>query len=154
MDDLEIATSHVTMPESFGARMRRHREERLISLRTISDQTKIKLSLLEGLERDDVSHWPAGIFRRAYARTYALAIGLDPDVVVREFVEAHPEPTQIIETSPAPPPRFRGLVGSAMGSLSRLRRSAAPPAAPPEPLNPPEFSRRPEQQSAPQGTAG
>ena len=69
------------MPESFGARMRQRREERGIDLIAIAEQTKIKLALLEALERDDVSHWPSGIFRRAYIRTYAQFIGLDPDVV-------------------------------------------------------------------------
>jgi len=90
------------MPESFGARVRRHREARDISLKTIADQTKIKLSLLEGLERDDISHWPAGIFRKAYVRAYAHAIGLDPDGVVREFLLVHPEPVAVIETTPPP----------------------------------------------------
>jgi transcriptional regulator with XRE-family HTH domain len=156
MDDLAPSTSDVTMPESFGARVRRHREARDISLKTISDQTKIKLSLLEGLERDDISHWPAGIFRKAYVRAYALAIGLDPDGIVREFLLAHPEPVAVIETTPAPPPRLRGLVGSAMDSLSRLRR--LPPVIEEprvrESLTPPEFGRRAEPQAQPQGTAG
>jgi cytoskeletal protein RodZ len=80
------------MPESFGARLRRTREEQQIALVTIAQQTKIKLSLLEGLERDDVSQWPSGIFRRAYIRAYAQSIGLNPDVIVREFSEMHPEP--------------------------------------------------------------
>jgi cytoskeleton protein RodZ len=71
------------MPESLGARLRQQREDRKIALATIAEQTKIKLSLLEALERDDVSHWPAGIFRRAFIRAYAHAIGLDPDVVIR-----------------------------------------------------------------------
>ena len=62
------------MPESLGARLRQRREREQIALTTIAEQTKIKLSLLEGLERDDVSHWPAGIFRRAFIRAYAHAI--------------------------------------------------------------------------------
>lgn len=83
------------MHESFGARLRRHREEQQIALATIAEQTKIKLTLLEDLERDDVSHWPAGIFRRAFIRSYANALGLDPDATVREFAEAHPAPVDV-----------------------------------------------------------
>ncbi len=83
------------MHESFGARLRRHREEQHIALATIAEQTKIKLSLLEDLERDDVSHWPAGIFRRAFIRWYANALNLDPDTTVREFAEAHPSPVDV-----------------------------------------------------------
>src|SRR3954469_11347762 len=111
------------MPDSFGARLRRRREGQQIALSTIAEQTKIKLSLLEALERDDVSHWPAGIFRRAFIRTYADAIGLNPDVIVREFLECHPDPIE--EVTPAalvaarsetgfgsggPPTRLRSLV--------------------------------------------
>lgn len=125
------------MPESFGARLRRTREEQQIALVTIAQQTKIKMSLLEGLERDDVSHWPSGIFRRAYIRAYAQSIGLDADTVVREFVQVHPEPDEVFEAALAQAlaadaarvnggsaTRFRSLVDSALGSLSRLRRGS------------------------------
>ena len=37
------------MHESFGARLRQRREERQIDLIAIAEQTKIKLTLLEGL---------------------------------------------------------------------------------------------------------
>ena len=120
------------MPESFGARLRQRREEQQIALSTIAEQTKIKQSILDALERDDVSQWPAGIFRRAFIRAYAHAIGLEPDVVVREFLEVHPDPVEEVEMFAAtvsgaeggnggPPTRLRNLVGSAIGSLSRLR---------------------------------
>jgi transcriptional regulator with XRE-family HTH domain len=76
------------VPDSFGARLRRKREEQQIALSAIAADTKIKLSLLEGLERDDVSSWPSGIFRRAYAR----ALHLPADEVVAEFLATYPEP--------------------------------------------------------------
>ena len=126
------------MSETFGARLRQRREGQEIALVTIAEQTKIKLSLLEALERDDVSHWPSGIFRRAFIRAYAHAIGLNPDVVVREFLEIYPDPVEVVTTaetiaaaaggarpSAGPPMRLRYLVGSAIGSFSRLRRSSA-----------------------------
>ena len=49
------------MPESFGARLRQQRERQQITLTSIAEQTKINVALLEALERDDVSHWPAGV---------------------------------------------------------------------------------------------
>jgi cytoskeletal protein RodZ len=122
------------MCESFGAGLRQRREEQQIALSTIAEQTKIKLSLLEGLERDDVSRWPAGIFRRAFVRDYARAIGLQPDVVVREFLDRYPDPpedvtsalgaqvaAEAVSASAGPPTRLRYLVGAAVGSLSRFR---------------------------------
>ena len=108
------------MPESLGARLRRRREEQQIALSTIAERTKIKASLLEALERGDVSAWPAGIYRRAFIRSYAHAIGLDPDPVVREFLELYPDPEESVAEAPAPPSGLRGVVGFALGSLARL----------------------------------
>jgi cytoskeleton protein RodZ len=123
------------MPESFGARLRQQREARQIDLVAIAEQTKIKFALLEALEHDDLSHWPSGIFRRAYIRAYAQFIGLDPDVLLREFLDVHPDPGDVIVSTAAaaaaaeeayakhaPSMRFRNIVGSALGSLTRLRR--------------------------------
>ena len=127
------------MAESFGARLRQRREQELITLASIAEQTKINISLLEALERDDVSHWPAGIFRRAFIRAYALAVNLEPDVIVREFLERFPDPVEVVTTEPAPavgaasasdgpPIRLRYLVGSAADSLSRLWSAGTRPA--------------------------
>jgi cytoskeletal protein RodZ len=94
------------MTSSFGDRLRLQREQRQIALATIADQTKIKLSLLEALERDDLRHWPLGIFGRSYIRSYAQAIGLDPAATVREFIERHPG---TVEAAPAPLSEVKAL---------------------------------------------
>ena len=95
------------MAESFGARLRQQRERQQIALASIAEQTKISLSLLEGLERDDLLRWPTGIFRRAFIRAYAHAIGLEPDSVVREFLELHPDPVEVVATAAAGPATYR-----------------------------------------------
>ena len=122
------------MADSLGARLRQQRERQQIALASIAEQTKIGLSLLEGLERDDVLRWPTGIFRRAFIRAYAQAIGLEPDSVVREFLEAHPDSVEVVAPAPAAPPtagdepvaqgpptRLRCLIDRAIGSLPRRR---------------------------------
>jgi cytoskeletal protein RodZ len=65
--------------DSFGSRLRYERERRQIALKSIAESTKIGIKLLEGLERDVVSRWPSGIFRKSLVRSYAAAIGLDPE---------------------------------------------------------------------------
>jgi transcriptional regulator with XRE-family HTH domain len=85
------------MEASFGMRLRQHRERQHIELAAIADYTKIQRSLLEGLERDDLSRWPAGIFRKAWVRAYAQAIGLNADAVVRELCELYPEEPESVE---------------------------------------------------------
>lgn len=89
------------MSDSFGARMRLEREQRHIALADIADRTKIAASLFEALERDDVSRWPAGIFRRAFMRAYAEAVGLDPAATVREFCLRFPDPSEPARGEPA-----------------------------------------------------
>ena len=74
----------------FGARMRHVREQRGVSLREIADATKISVSALEALERNDISRLPGGIFSRAFVRSYAAQIGIDPEQTVREFLSQFP----------------------------------------------------------------
>lgn len=76
---------------SFGRRLRLGRERLGISLEAIAASTKINRSLLADLERGDVSKWPPGIYRRAFVREYAAAIGLPAEVVAAEFLELFPE---------------------------------------------------------------
>ena len=78
---------------SFGRWLRHERERRRISIVSIAESTKILGALFEGLENDDLSRWPPpGLYRRAFVRAYANAIGLDPDDVVSEFLIRFPEP--------------------------------------------------------------
>jgi cytoskeletal protein RodZ len=75
----------------FGTQMRRRREERGISLRQIADATKISIGALEALERSDISRLPGGIFSRAFVRSYATEIGVDPEQTVRDFMVQFPD---------------------------------------------------------------
>jgi cytoskeleton protein RodZ len=71
----------------FGGKLRLARERRGISLRQIAASTKISLAALEALERNDMSKLPGGIFSKAFVRSYAVEVGLDPDETAREFLE-------------------------------------------------------------------
>jgi transcriptional regulator with XRE-family HTH domain len=95
---LTVATSR-DEEETFGQRLRRERECRQITIESIATKTKISASFFEALERDNVSRWPSGVFRRAFIRSYAQAIGLDPDAIAREFMTRYPDPA-IAEAAP------------------------------------------------------
>jgi transcriptional regulator with XRE-family HTH domain len=86
--------------KEFGRRLRSERERRGILLETIAETTKIKGSLLAELERGDVSKWPRGIFRRAFVREYAAAIGLPADDVAAEFFEIFAEDGAMVTRRP------------------------------------------------------
>jgi cytoskeletal protein RodZ len=70
----------------FGTQLKQARENRGISLRQIATSTKISVVALEALERGDFSRLPGGIFSRAFVRSYALEVGLNPDEVVAQFL--------------------------------------------------------------------
>jgi transcriptional regulator with XRE-family HTH domain len=76
--------------EAFGPNLRRIRLQRRVSLKQLADETKVAETLWAGLERNDFSRWPNGIFARAYIREYAKAIGVDPEATVDEFCRWFP----------------------------------------------------------------
>jgi transcriptional regulator with XRE-family HTH domain len=107
--------------ESFGHRLRRERERKQIPLTAIAANTKINVSLFEGLERDDVSRWPSGIYRRSFIRAYATAIGLNPEELAREFLGRFPDPDQPIDAlAERTVPRAQGFSHPAVESSLRL----------------------------------
>lgn len=73
-----------------GARLREAREKRGVSLRQIAERTRISVMALEALERNDIKRLPGGIFTRAFVRSYAAEVGLDPGQTVQEFLAQFP----------------------------------------------------------------
>ena len=105
--------------------------ERDITLSTIAEQTKIKLSLLEALERDDVSHWPLGDLSGvpSFAPTPTPSASTPTSSFASSW-EVYPDPVEVVapdaaaapgadgaRSSAGPPTRLRYLVGSAIESL-------------------------------------
>jgi len=74
----------------FGDKLRDARERRGLSLRQIANATKISMITLEALERNDIARLPGGIFSRAFVRSYALEVGLDPESTIDEFMALFP----------------------------------------------------------------
>ena len=73
---------------NLGSRLKQAREARGIDLREIAAATKISVTNLEALERNDFSRLPGGIFSRSFVRAYALAVDLDPDAAVDDLLAA------------------------------------------------------------------
>jgi cytoskeletal protein RodZ len=71
-----------------GSKLKRAREDHGIALRDIAARTKIAVTSLEAVERNDFSRLPGGIFGRSFVRAYAEELGLDADAIVAEFVAA------------------------------------------------------------------
>jgi cytoskeletal protein RodZ len=66
-----------------------------VSLRQIANSTKISVAVLEALERNDISKLPGGIFGRAFVRSYAVEVGLDPEATIQDFITNFPKDSVI-----------------------------------------------------------
>src|SRR5947207_7398389 len=70
---------------TFGDELRREREIRGISLKEISDSTKISKRFLEAIERNDHKTLPAPVFTRGFVREYARYLGLNAEEMVNRY---------------------------------------------------------------------
>ena len=77
--------------EMFVTRLRRHRTRSRVSIEEIASSLRIRPELLEGLEKNDLTGWPRGLYSRAWIRAYALAVDLDPVDTVEEFCRLFPQ---------------------------------------------------------------
>jgi cytoskeletal protein RodZ len=89
-------------PGDFGSRLRDARERRGMSLRHIANATKITVAALDALERNEISRLPGGIFSRAFVRSYAIEVGLDPDQAIQDFVAQFPNDSVAGRLQPRP----------------------------------------------------
>lgn len=94
------------MAASFGEQLRLAREARGVSLREISEQTRISMRYLEAIETDEYKRLPGGIFNRSFIKAYAKYIGYDEKAalegyarIARERGDA-PEESQPISNRP------------------------------------------------------
>jgi transcriptional regulator with XRE-family HTH domain len=117
--------------DDFGAWLRQQRNRSGLTLEHIAGRTKVSRALLEALERNDLSRWPTGIFRRAFVRSYAELVGLDADLAVALFLRAFPD-ASLDGAAPAAgspsPATLRHEARRAGGAAGGLRLTLAPEA--------------------------
>lgn len=73
--------------ESFGAYLKSLREDGGKTLDEISENTKVAVANLEFLEKDRYDLLPPRVFVKGFIRSYAQELGLDQDVLVKQFEE-------------------------------------------------------------------
>jgi hypothetical protein len=74
------------------------------SLDEIALATKIPARHLAALEQGRVDELPRGVYRRAIVRTYAIAIALDPSLVLERFSQVFGADAAFSEWQTVPPP--------------------------------------------------
>jgi len=117
---------------SLGQALREEREARNISIEEIASSTKIVARYLEAIEADHLDRMPGGFFVRGIIRSYAKAIGLDPDAVLNRYKEAgllepaEPDKRVFPRPAPKPAPKAEPSATSATTRPSATTRSAGP----------------------------
>ncbi len=66
-----------------------------MTLQQVSASTKIPVSKLRAIERDEIESLPGGIFTRGFVRSYAEAVGLDPQATLAQFEAKFPEESSV-----------------------------------------------------------
>lgn len=87
--------------DDIGGRLRRAREQRGLSLGDAAKRTKLAIFILEAIERNDFERLPGGMFRKAYVKTLAAEVGLDPEELANEYGARFEPPLPPEEQAPS-----------------------------------------------------
>ena len=111
---------------SLGEQLRRARESRGVTLREVSEQTRITMRHLEAIEADDLKALPGGIFNKSFVKSYARHVGF-PEAGALELYERTARDRGLHTDEVATSPCGRGMTWTLMSSPTR--RAAAAPAS-------------------------
>jgi DnaJ-class molecular chaperone len=70
-----------------GKTLKQVRERMGVDLKTISEETKINIKILECIEEETPERLPALVYLKGFLRSYAKSIGLDPQKVIEEYLQ-------------------------------------------------------------------
>ena len=158
-------------PVGIGERLRNAREARGWSLADVSELTRIRATFLQALEEEQFDRLPGRTYLKGFLRTYATALGLDPDELFEAYhleFETPAQPIVGMHSAEVPirpaarPSPFRRMitVGAALALVvllflmyigyQQLRRFSAPVSRPDATAQPaPQPSPRPAPPPAP-----
>jgi cytoskeletal protein RodZ len=96
---------------SLGQQLRRAREALGVSLREVSEQTRITMRHLEAIEADDYKHLPGGIFNKSFIKSYARAVRFDEQHAVELYARTARERGEGMDEVLTSPQRSRIYIG-------------------------------------------
>jgi cytoskeleton protein RodZ len=86
---------------SIGETLAAAREERGLTVRQVSDVTRLRPTLISALECDDFEAAGGAVYARGHIRSIARVVGADPDALVAQFDAEHvpdePSVTEVFE---------------------------------------------------------
>jgi cytoskeleton protein RodZ len=98
---------------SIGSDLRQAREQQGLTLRDLSERTKIRAAVLRGIEQDTFDRTIGAVIMRGFLKLYAREVGLDPADVARRYDE--------VAGTPQADPSLHGGLGA--GATSAAPRS-------------------------------
>jgi cytoskeletal protein RodZ len=80
---------------SIGDTLAEARRQTGLTITQVSQQTRIRETIVRGIERGDFSACGGDFYARGHIRSIAKVVGLDPDQLIREFDATHGAPHAI-----------------------------------------------------------
>lgn len=71
--------------DTVGQYLRRHREAKRMSIEEVSRATRVPAASVEKMEADQFDELPGEVFVRGFLKSYASAVGLEPDEVLARY---------------------------------------------------------------------
>src|SRR5918997_728349 len=116
---------------SIGETLRDARMRQRLDIADVESRTKIRAKYLRALENEEFGMLPGPTFVKTFLRTYAEALGLDPQVLVEEYRSTYESRDEVehlqqlgpTAVGPRPPPRAPpgggGAAAAAQGEPAR-----------------------------------
>src|SRR5258708_33134422 len=70
---------------SIGESLAEARRQAGLSINQVSEQTRVRATIIRGIERDDYSACGGDFYARGHIRLIARAIGADPEPLIRDY---------------------------------------------------------------------
>ena len=78
---------------ALGQTLRKARQEKKLTASEVAAGTRMKVQMVEALEREDFSQVAATIYGKGFIRMYADYVRLDPEPLIQEYMERFVEPS-------------------------------------------------------------
>jgi flagellar biosynthesis protein FlhG len=89
MTEEEMAAALAPGGRYSGAALRAFRQRRRLEVTRIAEITKIRVHQIQAIEDERYRDLPVPVFLRGFLRAYALCLDLEPDDVVRDYMDAY-----------------------------------------------------------------
>jgi len=130
---------------ALGETLRKARKDRELTASEVAAATRMKVQMVEALEKEDFSKIAAPIYAKGFIKLYAEHVGLDPTPLLNEYTArfvgqvktpslnaSDERPAMPPEAQPKPAPRPGPKVESDRDDLFTAPQKAPPPQATPE----------------------